>query len=96
MSIDGQRISLPNSGKTSYFLFPEKLKLQVNQLSQNYLDQLGINNVIKYDGRKIDSKQMLIQNHQRAFTYNTQGFDLGIYDGYAHEPVIIVISQSLL
>ncbi len=96
VSINGQRISLPNGGKTSYFLFPEKLKLQVNQLSQNYLDQLGINNIIKYDGRKIDSKQMLIQNHQRAFTYNTQGFDLGIYDGYAHEPVIIVISPESL
>lgn len=93
VSTQNKRIIIPNNTATTYALIPANAKAQAQKLIKSYRNILFFKELQK-DHPQMNIKPIIIKPHQRVFDYETQGFELGKYNGYLNNPVVLVVSPQ--
>ncbi|MCM8607275.1 MULTISPECIES: DUF1430 domain-containing protein [Lactiplantibacillus] len=93
---NGHQLSVPAKSKTTYVLIPASDYANRRAILKNYRDYLYLNNAQAKTGQSLPIKAIKIKNHQQFFTYSADALDMGYYDGYAQDPVIVVLSSESL
>ncbi|QBO35933.1 DUF1430 domain-containing protein [Periweissella cryptocerci] len=95
VTVDNQRIKLPQDSNITYALIPANLKGRTQELIKKYEYELFFAE-LHVKNPQMQMKPISIKANQKIFSYDTNGFSLGQYSSQLPNPVILVVSPKSL